>query len=151
MCQSISCRAHIMSIRDSCVLRHKDYCVGVWDEGLLYVAPAHVHNFTMMELHDEWDIRYNEMYTNMYAGDYTWVQTLLMHMMLPFAHKQTFTGFSHRVFCNWASETCQSCHAHTFLTHLHTFMWKWTEGTVINGWRLWLWSLLSTVTDLWGI
>lgn len=20
-----------------------------------------------------------------------------------------------------------------FLTHLHTFMWKWTEGTVING------------------
>lgn len=54
------------------------------------------------------------MYTNMYAGDYTWVQTLLMHMLLPFAHKQTFTGFFHRVFCNWPSETCQGCHTHTF-------------------------------------
>lgn len=58
--------------------------------------PAHVHNFPMIELHDEWDTPYNEMYNNMYAEDYTFgANTAYAHAA--FVHKQTFTG----VFCIW--------------------------------------------------
>ena len=56
-----------------------------------------MHNFIIIEPHDERAIRHNEMYNNMYAGDYTLgANTAYAHAA--FVHKQTFTGFFHRVF-----------------------------------------------------
>ncbi len=63
-------------------------------------APAHVHNFTMTELHDEWDIHYNEMYNNMYAGDYTF-GAKTAYACAAFLHKHIFSGFFNWVFCIW--------------------------------------------------